>query len=242
MLPSPTIGMRVLVAVFVALPGVFADTICEDITGYSLPDVYLPPPGYNASSGKCLAGARSLVYTYSAGYKCSGQDCPDTDLAAAALCDSSVGCVGFQWKPNPGGVFMGQETVLITLTQPIPTPGSEETFSLVQSTGATAVVNYRDYDTAHCCYIQGAAPSHSSSVVKISAGTTLLLVFAFGLVVPYFGFGALYNYSMQGKSGKELIPNKDVWVSLPGLIKEGGRFTVHKLRSIRGGGGDYAPL
>lgn len=38
-----------------------------------------------------------------------------------------------------------------------------------------------------------------------------------------------------------MVPHREFWTSLPGLIKEGFLFTVTKLR-CRGEGGVYTPL
>ena len=46
--------------------------------------------------------------------------------------------------------------------------------------------------------------------------------------VLYFVGGALFNRFWRGHTGYELIPNKDFWVMLPGLVKDGNVFAFKK--------------
>jgi len=51
-----------------------------------------------------------------------------------------------------------------------------------------------------------------------------------GGLAAYFGAGYMYNWKVKGAEGGDRVPNKDFWTGLPGLVKEGFRFTVSKVK------------
>lgn len=54
----------------------------------------------------------------------------------------------------------------------------------------------------------------------------VLRVTAFFVFCPiYFGGGAFYNFKVKGKRGAEMVPNLEFWQSLPGLVKDGCKFS-----------------
>lgn len=213
------------------------DDTCDVVAGYHHPDSVQSGESSNITTGKCLDSANGLVFLYSSGYSCKGTDCPYAAADATQICDSTPGCIGFQFMPNPGGgVFNGQETLIITAT--LPRTSGDQAFTLFQPTGSEPMIRFRDYPSAYCCYIKGAA--HSAQSAALSGGTLLLLVFWFALVLPYFVVGMVLNKTMKGKSGKELIPQVEMWQSVPGLIKEGFKFSFFKLKTRFKG--DYSPL
>eukprot|EP00041_Stephanoeca_diplocostata_P011115 m.180443 g.180443 ORF g.180443 m.180443 type:complete len:74 (-) comp18418_c0_seq4:843-1064(-) len=59
-------------------------------------------------------------------------------------------------------------------------------------------------------------------------GTTLLLVFFLGLVLPYFGIG-MYIMRRRGAMGSEMIPHRDFWGSIPGLVKDGMLYSKERV-------------
>jgi len=69
-----------------------------------------------------------------------------------------------------------------------------------------------------------ACPFGGSSGV-ISAGSILLIVF-FSLLIVYLVAGIAFNKIKTGATGKELIPNREKWTSLPSLVKDGCSFTI----------------
>jgi len=68
---------------------------------------------------------------------------------------------------------------------------------------------------------------------KLSGGS-ILLILLLCLTVTYFVGGMLFNKFKREKTGSEIIPNRDCWFAIPGLVRDGVKFTVHK---IRGNGG-----
>lgn len=81
-------------------------------------------------------------------------------------------------------------------------------------------------------------PSHNSGDEEEGgAGGILLIVFFCSLIV-YFTGGVAYNWKVKNLEGKERVPNLEFWTGLPGLIKEGFRFTIAKIKRDDG----YSPL
>lgn len=71
-------------------------------------------------------------------------------------------------------------------------------------------------------YSPPAQPSTSSD--SLTAGSVLLIVF-FCLLAVYVLGGMVWNYR-AGATGTDLLPHASFWKSVPGLIKDGVRFTV----------------
>ncbi|XP_061185561.1 cation-dependent mannose-6-phosphate receptor-like [Saccostrea echinata] len=63
----------------------------------------------------------------------------------------------------------------------------------------------------------------------ISIGT-ILCIAVLALVVVYLVAGTVFTMGVRKSRGKEAIPNVTFWSSLPGLIKDGFKFTFQKIR------------
>eukprot|EP00039_Didymoeca_costata_P025887 m.14461 g.14461 ORF g.14461 m.14461 type:complete len:260 (+) comp5104_c0_seq1:61-840(+) len=61
-----------------------------------------------------------------------------------------------------------------------------------------------------------------------------VLFFVFGII--YFAGGATYLYKQKGERGWEMVPNKDFWSSIPGLVKDGMAFSYAKVKEWTGKG------
>lgn len=44
--------------------------------------------------------------------------------------------------------------------------------------------------------------------------------------------GVLWNKYRVEKTGWELIPNLEFWITLPGLVKDGNIYTFNKLKAL----------
>ncbi|XP_019851288.1 PREDICTED: uncharacterized protein LOC105312529 [Amphimedon queenslandica] len=89
----------------------------------------------------------------------------------------------------------------------------------------------------------GRENSGKSGVAPGEIGIVLVIVMVTGFVT-YFVVGAVVLNRKFEKEGKEMIPQKDLWFSLPFLVKDGCVFTfgplVNLIRHKTGkGGGDY---
>ena len=82
-------------------------------------------------------------------------------------------------------------------------------------------------------------PDHQKDDDSAEGGAGgILLIISFSGLVVYFGAGFMYNWKHKNLEGKERIPNLEFWTGLPGLIKEGCRFTLAKVKRDEG----YTPL
>ncbi|XP_069114654.1 uncharacterized protein [Argopecten irradians] len=74
----------------------------------------------------------------------------------------------------------------------------------------------------------------------ISAGTVLCIIAIVGIVV-YVGAGMAYMRVKKQATGTGMVPHKDFWTAIPGLIKEGCVFTYQKIRG-KISGKEYAAI
>ncbi|XP_033762957.1 uncharacterized protein LOC117344335 [Pecten maximus] len=76
-------------------------------------------------------------------------------------------------------------------------------------------------------------PNACLKPLGLSAGSVLIIIFVCLLAIYLVG-GVLFNKIKKGNSGKDLIPQRQLWVSLPGLVKDGVFFVIKR--------GQYHPL
>jgi len=82
----------------------------------------------------------------------------------------------------------------------------------------------------------------SSSSASLSGGWIFIIILCV-LFPVYFIIGFIYGLKTKGQSGTEACPNIGFWRGLPGLIKDGGSFTVNKIKGCCGkGGSNYDSL
>jgi len=62
------------------------------------------------------------------------------------------------------------------------------------------------------------------------SGGSILLICLLCVTVTYFVAGTLFNKYQRHREGSEIIPNRDFWIGIPGLVKDGVVFTYHKVR------------
>jgi len=77
------------------------------------------------------------------------------------------------------------------------------------------------------------ADSGSSSGGGLSGGSIMMIIILV-VVVVYLTAGIAYQKLKNHAEGLDLIPNKDFWTSLPGLVKDGVMFIVNKIRGTSG--------
>jgi len=72
------------------------------------------------------------------------------------------------------------------------------------------------------------------------SGGWIFIIILLCIVVLYLVGGVIYKRVRTDERGLEMIPNKDFWFSLPGLIIEAHKYLWHKLQKLRGlCGGHY---
>jgi len=93
------------------------------------------------------------------------------------------------------------------------------------------------------CTVTAVIKSQAGCGVKVgtAAGETVAIVILcllLAAVILYIAIGMLVNWKVNGaQTIPEMIPNKDFWVSVPGLIVDGCKFIGHGFKK-----GDYVSL
>jgi len=118
-------------------------------------------------------------------------------------------------------------------------------FAFVCASGSSTTYTLKQPDPNVCTYSVAMANSFGCPAGSgggggggskgLSGGSVFLIIFFVGFFV-YVLAGCIYKRTKVGASGMEACPNIDFWRDLPSLIKDGFRFTWHKLRSCCGGG------
>jgi len=67
----------------------------------------------------------------------------------------------------------------------------------------------------------------------ISGGSIFLIIF-FSAFALYFLIGIAVMAGVKGQRGKEMVPNVEFWISVPGLIQDGATFTISKIKGLAG--------
>ncbi|XP_077979000.1 uncharacterized protein LOC144434423 [Glandiceps talaboti] len=106
-------------------------------------------------------------------------------------------------------------------------PGSADSLTIYGESGPGTTLYNFDLSSPHCCPKD--APSGGDTSSGISIGTILLIV-VIVLVTVYFVGGILFLKFVKNEEGSDVIPNKNFWVVLPGLIKDGILFAVKPCR------------
>jgi len=79
--------------------------------------------------------------------------------------------------------------------------------------------------TTYACPTNRPPPGPPGSGGLSGGGIFLILVFC--LLAVYVAAGITYNVVMKKATGKEIIPNVEFWLSIPGLTKDGVMFIVN---------------
>lgn len=70
---------------------------------------------------------------------------------------------------------------------------------------------------------------HQAQAKPMSIGSIVLLVATCGVLVPYLAIGVAFQHR-RGETGKNLLPHRDFWGLMAGLVAEGCRFTFTRTR------------
>jgi len=73
-------------------------------------------------------------------------------------------------------------------------------------------------------------PGSTSALLKPLGGGTIFLIILFVGLASYFFIGTIWNVMKNNQSGTDAIPQKEFWVSIPGLIKDGFGWTMTKIK------------
>jgi len=96
------------------------------------------------------------------------------------------------------------------------------------------------WTTQYAC-VGGGPSTTGGSGGGLSGGSIFLIIF-FVAIFVYFAAGVAYMRFKNHAEGTEMIPNHDFWFSLPGLIKDGGKFLIGKIRGNGSSGAAYSQV
>eukprot|EP01112_Ceratiomyxa_fruticulosa_P014415 TRINITY_DN4125_c0_g2_i4.p1 TRINITY_DN4125_c0_g2~~TRINITY_DN4125_c0_g2_i4.p1 ORF type:complete len:251 (-),score=49.28 TRINITY_DN4125_c0_g2_i4:157-909(-) len=85
------------------------------------------------------------------------------------------------------------------------------------------------------CPTSGGKGKIDADLKKMSGGSIFLIIFFVGAAV-YLIVGSIVNWRVKHASGIEVIPNFELWRSIPGLMKDGFTFTKDKIMGLTGRG------
>jgi len=87
---------------------------------------------------------------------------------------------------------------------------------------------YFSWTTKYACPLNGGRKVGKQQE-GLSGGAIILIVLLVCVVVYLVG-GVLVNRYVRHKEGPDLLPNREFWIMLPGLVKDGCYFTYTKIR------------
>jgi len=71
----------------------------------------------------------------------------------------------------------------------------------------------------------------------------IFVILVVSLAFIYLVVGSIFNWKTKGASGIQMIPNYEFWMELPGLLKDGFSFLLHKISCGKfGGRSEYTPI
>ncbi|ESO96336.1 hypothetical protein LOTGIDRAFT_174858 [Lottia gigantea] len=100
----------------------------------------------------------------------------------------------------------------------------------ISAEGEQGAAQYYFTLTTNCaCAGTCASSSPSNEDEGISTGTILCILLLVGGFL-YIALGMAFMRTRRQASGAEMIPNRNFWTAIPGLIKDGFMFTIGKIR------------
>lgn len=208
--------------------------------GYDLSNLSAEKNGLNASIGNLTFYFHPCT-DISIGNKTELNDCYE----GASVClynstDKTYTNLGFSHEVNVTSEgLMGPVVFVYTHSNKVTTIRMEKCLTTGESTlkvGSLIGTNHYElllHSPSACrrrVYVRNDSPEETES--HLSTGSVLVII----LIVfssLYFVGGALVLKLLRGAEGREMIPNYDFWVSLPGLVKEGFMFTLSGCRSAQ---------
>jgi len=110
----------------------------------------------------------------------------------------------------------GRSAKYVMICDPTASPASG-TVSVAESTAPAKQYTYT-WKTSYACPVGGGISPGSILLISLACGVFLYVVV--GLIVKKFVMHA---------EGTDIIPNKDFWTSVPGLVQHGGQYVYGKI-------------
>uniref|UniRef100_H2Z8L3 Cation-dependent mannose-6-phosphate receptor n=1 Tax=Ciona savignyi TaxID=51511 RepID=H2Z8L3_CIOSA len=202
---------------------------CDLLDGSGIIDI--SPLGYQNKSARWnnINGPDSFTYFYNPCYSFTYQD-----LSNLALLQTYPGAPAFTLSigTQDTALFVKDgDKIAINYTAPYNFLGSSLSYSQVLLTCDPKIKNGQeefsvisvDDDSYYTFEVKGESVCPTKSNHSLSGGSVLLIIF-FVLLFVYLVGGILYNRYKNEKTGLDMIPNREFWSSLPGLIADGVKF------------------
>jgi len=195
-----------------------------DFSPLQKPEDYVIPrasigKGWDVLVNMCVAVSNKACPTTSAICQVWDYNCPTPGCGSASLGDSS----SFQWLARDGEVVAkiggGDGNRNSEIRFKCSTANNNPVFS---NEDPTLEYNFA-WETAHAC----ATGSSGGGGGKMDGGWIFIIILVCGFSV-YFIVGIIIKIAKFQASGSEIIPNRDFWCGLPGLVKDGIMFIVNK--------------
>merc|ERR1711916_2944 len=84
-------------------------------------------------------------------------------------------------------------------------------------------------------------PNPGKGSDDIGGGAIFLIIFFCGFFL-YFAIGGTLMYVKFEARGTDIVPNKEFWIMIPGLVKDGTVFIIDQIKGCAGGGNSYETL
>ncbi|KAL6072999.1 Autophagy-related protein 27 [Balamuthia mandrillaris] len=112
-------------------------------------------------------------------------------------------------------------------------PGTLAVGNPEQTNDGQITTYYLQWTTKYAC--PGAEPHHgggSSDKGLLISGGWIFIICLFSVFLIYFVAGVAWQKFKNNATGKDLIPNVNFWISLPGLVKDGIVFTCRGIMGL----------
>ncbi|KAK3791354.1 hypothetical protein RRG08_012536 [Elysia crispata] len=167
------------------------------------------------SEGSC-SGVSVCQYTGSDYYECGTQS-----SATFSNDPKNPNVVNIQYQSLGGDGVTRTSQVTLNCVQ----SGPDSLDVLGENPTTPAFYNFQ-LNSVHCCPKKGGSGG-SAAAAGISIGSILVIIF-FVVLVSYFALGVAFQKFVRKASGREVVPNVNLWVATPGLIKDGALFVVKR--------------
>jgi hypothetical protein len=130
---------------------------------------------------------------------------------------------------QPGGRMITR--TVIVMFPCVPGGGTQSQFSVVEDTSTCTFTIKLNTDQS-CQGNQPTPPGPPGPPAAPIGGGSVFLIIAFSAAVIYIVAGCVYKRQKTGTTTmKESCPNNEFWFALPGLVKDGCRYSFNMIRT-----------
>jgi len=193
--------------------------------------------GVSASSTDCTSRGGSVCAYSNMGALMGAIGKFDGDPQASwSLIDNGAPGQGVQLTfTNGDNVLFNKQTTVIKMTCDPAVEPSATTFLDVQTSNGSPRTFTITFPSKYGCPSSGGGSGGKKG--GLSGGWVFIIILLVTSFVYVVG-GCVYKRRVQGTTGRESCPNVAFWMAIPGLVKDGCRFTWSKIRGTNAQGYD----